>query len=492
MHGYGNPAVVRQLLLQCACADDPLFSSGISLPGFCAWTESRSQQKGVDVRERTSQRRRGDTHHNVLRVDHALDLPQQLDRPATELVLDVRLCRKVTSQSGASERIAGPGSVGAHLLANSNPCASALSTSQYPSSAPKPPFKRETSLRTMLSRRSPVHPLRALDHVVHEPLDLLELVVRAEQQQRVEVAVACRCARARARDAGQELVASERRWEEGAGDGPACETIGPTIPSLLMSACAFFAGAGISDTSLEIKADMAHDGGATHLRLGDELGEARQRHADIRHPALGPGEHLECRPERNLRVSDDSQKSARIANEATQAQTEVRRTRLPRVPDLLRLALVARKRKSAPLIRLRDLLRPLNVKLHLLGRAAELEEQAASASGWARQSSRRDSHGNVDLKSRGRQGAVSNAPRLDGPLPPRPRLRVRRRDHDIVEELDARERDARLDEVARGSGGGGDRGEGRDGDVAWEERGELQSCCGSRWPCVSIGPREAC
>jgi len=43
----------------------------------------------------------------------------------------------------------------------------------------------------VLARRRAVHALRALDHVVHEPLDLDELLGRAEQEEGVEVAVSC-------------------------------------------------------------------------------------------------------------------------------------------------------------------------------------------------------------------------------------------------------------------------------------------------------------
>lgn len=70
-------------------------------------------------------------------------------------------------------------------------------------------------------------------------------------------------------------------------------------------------------------------------------------------------------------------------------------------------------------------------------------------------------------------------PRLNGPLPAFSQLglRVGRRDHHLVEQLDAGERDAVLNKISCSSGGVGDSRKGRDSDGRWKQRGKLEGGC---------------
>jgi hypothetical protein len=56
----------------------------MSLPGFCVTARHASHQ----YRIRSGQK---EAHHNVLRVDRLLQPPEQLDSPAAELILHIRL-----------------------------------------------------------------------------------------------------------------------------------------------------------------------------------------------------------------------------------------------------------------------------------------------------------------------------------------------------------------------------------------------------------------
>lgn len=79
----------------------------------------------------------------------------------------------------------------------------------------------------------------------------------------------------------------------------------------------------------------------------------------------------------------------------------------------------------------------------------------------------------------------STVPGLNWPLSPLLSLglRICRRDHDLVQQLDARDRDAVLNQVSRRCGGGRDRREGRNGNGRGKEGSEFECSC--RFECIS-------
>lgn len=73
----------------------------------------------------------------------------------------------------------------------------------------------------------------------------------------------------------------------------------------------------------------------------------------------------------------------------------------------------------------------------------------------------------------------STVPGLNRPLPPLLPLglRIRRRNHDLVQQLDTRHRDAVLDQVSRSGGSGRDRREGRNRDGRRKEGCKFERSC---------------